>query len=107
MARMTVDFGIDLGTTNSTVAVSKGMDVEVFKNNENAEHTPSTVWIDRNQALIVGRRAKERQEDDPANAFCEFKLQMGTDRTYTFARNGWHLTPAVVCAEVLQFLKVD
>jgi molecular chaperone DnaK len=37
MVRGTVDFGIDLGTTNSTIALLKGTDVEVFKNNEGAE----------------------------------------------------------------------
>ena len=39
MARMTIDFGVDLGTTNSSIAVLKGTKVEVFKNNENWEYT--------------------------------------------------------------------
>src|SRR5262249_31564779 len=75
MGRLTVDFGIDLGTTNSTIAVINGTDVTVIRNNEGFEYTPSAVFIDKNNALIVGRTAKERIENDPGNAKSEFKLQ--------------------------------
>ena len=87
MARTTIDFGIDLGTTNSEIAVLKGTEIEVFKNNEGFEYTPSAVWIDQKNRFWVGRQAKERLEDDPDNAFCEFKLQMGTTEEKTFARS--------------------
>ena len=49
--RSTIDFGIDLGTTNSAVAVLEGNEVQVIKNNENFEYSPSVVWIDRNSRL--------------------------------------------------------
>jgi molecular chaperone DnaK len=107
MARATIDFGIDLGTTNSSIAVIKGRDTEVFKNNENFEFTPSAVWIDKNERLYVGRRAKERLEDDPENAKAEFKLQMGTDSKLEFKRSGRLMRPEELSAEVLKSLRAD
>jgi molecular chaperone DnaK len=107
MSRATIDFGIDLGTTNSSIAVIKGRDTEVFKNNENFEFTPSAVWIDKNDRLYVGRRAKERLEDDPENAKAEFKLQMGTDAKLEFKRSGRLMRPEELSAEVLKSLRAD
>ena len=107
MDRMTMDFGIDLGTTNSTIAYLKGTEVEIIKNNQSQEYTPSAVYIDKNNALIVGGGAKERLDNDPQNAFAEFKLQMGTDAEYVFARNGRKMKPEDLSAEVLKSLKAD
>jgi molecular chaperone DnaK len=106
MARTTIDFGIDLGTTNSEIAVLKGTEIDVFKNNEGFEYTPSAVWIDQKNRFWVGRQAKERLEDDPDNAFCEFKLQMGTAEEKTFARSGKKMKPEELSAEVLKALRV-
>lgn len=105
--RTTVDFGIDLGTTNSAIAVSKGPVIEVFKNNEGEECTPSAVHIDRKGRLVTGRAAREHLEDDAGNAFSEFKLQMGTDRAYAFARSGRRMRPEELSAEVLKSLRSD
>lgn len=105
--RTTIDFGIDLGTTNSTIAVNKGVDIEVFRNNEGAETTPSAVWIDKGGQLIVGRRAYERLESDPENAASEFKLGMGAARDHSFARSGRRLSPPQLSAEVLKSLRAD
>ena len=107
MNRTTVDFGIDLETTNSAIALLKGTEVEIIKNNEGQEYTPSAVFVDKNNALIVGARAKDRLDSDPNNAFAEFKLQMGTDAEYTFARNGRQMKPEDLSAEVLKSLKSD
>lgn len=107
MARMTIDFGIDLGTTNSSIAVVKGTETEVFKNNEGFEHTPSAVWIDKADRLIVGRRAKERCFDDQENAASEFKLQMGATEERLFQRSGRRMKPEELSAEVLKQLKAD
>lgn len=107
MKRVTVDFGIDLGTTNSAIAVLKGTDVEVIRNNEGFEYTPSAVFIDRNGGLTVGRRAKERLDIDAENAKSEFKLQMGTDAEYVFARTGRRMRPEELSAEVLKSLLAD
>lgn len=105
MERETIDFGIDLGTTNSEIAVLKGTAIEVFRNNEGFEYTPSAVWIDQKGRLWVGRQAKERLEDDPENAFCEFKLQMGTGEEKVFARSGKRMKPEELSAEVLKELR--
>lgn len=107
MDRMTIDFGIDLGTTNSAIALLKGTEVEIIKNNQSQEYTPSAVYIDKNNALVVGASAKERLESDPQNAYAEFKLQMGTDAEYVFARNGRKMRPEDLSAEVLKSLKAD
>ncbi len=103
--RTTIDFGIDLGTTNSEIAVLRGTEVQVFKNNDGVENTPSVVWIDRKDRLYVGKQAKDRLEEDPENAFCEFKLQMGTDTDFIFQRSNRKMKPEDLSAEVLKELK--
>ena len=105
MARTTIDFGIDLGTTNSAVALFQGADIHVFRNGEGFEYTPSVVWADKRGTLRVGRIAKENLEKDPENAFAEFKLQMGKSIAYTFATNGRRMTPEELSAQVLQELR--
>jgi molecular chaperone DnaK len=107
MQRTTIDFGIDLGTTNSSIAVLRGTSVEVIKNNLNQETTPSAVCIDREGALFVGTPAKTRLESDRENAFCEFRPQMGTAHEYRFARSGRVMKPEELSAEVLKSLKAD
>ena len=106
MARSTIDFGIDLGTTNSEIALLKGTEVEVFKNNENEDFTPSVVWIKDNR-LIVGRKAKQQLFVDPENVHAEFKLRMGTSDEFLFKRSGRRLKPEELSAEVLKSLKAD
>ena len=107
MNRNTIDFGIDLGTTNSEVAVIEGNDVHVFKNNENTENTASAVYIDRRGRLFVGRKAKDRAEEDPDNVRIEFKRDMGLAQNYEFAASGRRLTPEECSAEVLKSLRAD
>ena len=107
MSRTTIDFGIDLGTTNSTIAVFEDGEVEVFKNNEGFEYTPSAVWVDKHNNLIVGRVAKEHLENDSDNAFCEFKRLMGSANKRTFAQNGQSMNPEELSAEVLKELKAN
>ncbi|MBM4091843.1 MAG: Hsp70 family protein [Planctomycetes bacterium] len=107
MTRMTIDYGIDLGTTNSSIAVLKGTDVEVFKNNDGSEYTPSAVWVDKSDRLIVGRRAKDRFFDDEENAACEFKLLMGSGTERLFKRSGRKMTPEDLSSWVLKQLKAD
>ncbi len=107
MSRSTIDFGIDLGTTNSAIAVLASGDTEVFKNNEGFEYTPSAVWIDKNQRLFTGKRAKERAESDARNTASEFKLLMGTDAEITFQHSGRRMRPEELSAEVLKSLRDD
>ncbi len=105
--RTTIDFGIDLGTTNSAIAVLRGTDTEIIKNNEDHDCTPSAVRIDKKGRQFVGRLAKQSLESDPENAHCEFKLQMGTSTEYAFAATGRRLKPEELSAEVLKSLKGD
>lgn len=107
MSKKSIDFGIDLGTTNSTIARLDGTEVHVFKNNEGFEFTPSVVWIDKKDRIHVGRRSKERLEEDTENAYGEFKLQMGTNTEYIFHRNNRRMKPEELSAEVLKSLKAD
>ncbi|HEX2133599.1 MAG TPA: Hsp70 family protein [Actinophytocola sp.] len=102
----TIDVGIDLGTTNSAIAVLRGVTTEVIGNNEGDQTTPSAVWADRRGRLHVGRAARERGETDPDNTCLEFKLRMGTVGTVkTLA--GQDMTPERLSAEVLRSLRAD
>ncbi|MDD5701286.1 MAG: Hsp70 family protein, partial [Dehalococcoidales bacterium] len=105
MERATIDFGIDLGTTNSKIAVFNGPGTTVFKNNDDLEYTPSAVWIDSKGRIYVGRNAKDRLESDSANTYSEFKLQMGTSRIYRFAASERQMLPEELSAEVLKSLR--
>lgn len=107
MTRTTVDYGIDLGTTNSSIAVLDGVAADVVRNNDNLESTPSVVHIDKAGNLIVGRGAYERLVSDPENTVSEFKREMGTDHKHTFERTGQEVGPIDLSAEVLKSLKSD
>jgi molecular chaperone DnaK len=105
MKRRTIDFGIDLGTTNSEIAcVDKG-EVKVFKNYKNEECTPSAVRIDEKGSVIVGRKAYDRHVDDPENTEIEFKRWMGGASVKEFKASGRKLNAEELSAEVLRELK--
>jgi len=107
MSRTTIDFGIDLGTTNSAIAVLKGIATEIIKNNADADITPSGVSIDKKGAVLVGQRAKNRIYDYPDDAYVEFKRRMGTDHVYHFKSSGQNRKPEELSAEVLKSLRAD
>ena len=107
MTRATIDFGIDLGTTNSAIAVLNGTQAEVIRNNENHEITPSAVWLDRKGRIVVGESARERAEQDSENLALEFKRVMGETTTVSFQRSGEEMTPPQLSAELLKSLKGD
>jgi molecular chaperone DnaK len=108
MTRTTIDFGIDLGTTNSAIAVLRGVETEVIKNNDGADTTPSAVWIDKRDRLFVGKPARDRSEVDPDNTRVEFKLRMGTTGDpHVFPASGRAMTPEQLSAEVLKSLTAD
>ena len=106
MARRTIDFGIDLGTTNSEIACMENGEARVLKNYKREEYTPSVVRIDEKGTVIVGRKAYERLVDDPDNTVGEFKRWMGTHQVKEFKLSGKKLTPEELSAEVLKDLKV-
>ncbi|WP_326566095.1 Hsp70 family protein [Amycolatopsis rhabdoformis] len=106
--RDTIDFGIDLGTTNSALAVLDGGQVSVVKNNLQGDYTPSAVWLPKAGVVQVGAAAKSRRERDPDNVQIEFKQAMGyVDARRTFARAGVSMTPVELSAEVLKSLRGD
>lgn len=107
MNRATIDFGIDLGTTNSAVAVLKGVSTEIIKNNRDADITPSTVYIDKKGVLHTGERAKARMIDHPSDGFLEFKRRMGTESEYVFRASGQKWKPEQLSAEILKSLRAD
>ena len=109
MSRTTIDYGIDLGTTNSSIAMVSGAGTEVIKNNIDADITPSAVYINRAGNLCVGQNARskttdERTEDD---VFLEFKRRMGTGFEYVFRASGRRMRPEDLSAEVLKSLRAD
>jgi len=113
MKRTTIDFGIDLGTTNSAIAVFTGNHGEatrIIKNTtdgNDADITPSAVYINKKGALRVGRRAKDRIVDEDEDVHIEFKRQMGTDHTYSFKSSAQIRKPEELSAEVLKSLRAD
>jgi len=106
MKRNTIDFGIDLGTTNSEIACRDNGDVIVFKNYLQSEYTPSVVRIDKKGTVMVGRKAYERLLDDPDNTVGGFKRWMGTQQIKEFVLCNKKLKPEELSAEVLKDLKV-
>jgi len=110
MNRTTIDFGIDLGTTNSAIAVLKGVATEVIKNTtdgHDADITPSAVYINKKGQIRLGARAKSRIADEDEDVHIEFKRQMGTDHLYQFASSGQSRKPEELSAEILKQLRVD
>ncbi|GAA2438283.1 hypothetical protein GCM10010191_61780 [Actinomadura vinacea] len=108
MTRTTIDFGIDLGTTNSAIARLNGVEAEIIKNDLSSDTTPSAVMVDRRGRLIVGQAAKQRGESDPDNTCLEFKSQMGTTgQPKVFAAAGRSMEPEELSAEVLRSLRHD
>jgi molecular chaperone DnaK len=111
--RTTIDFGIDLGTTNSAIAVftgSRGEATKIVKNTRDgtdADITPSAVYINKKGVLRVGRRAKDRLEDEDQDVAIEFKRQMGTDHVYVFKSSCQSRKPEDLSAEILKSLRGD
>ena len=107
--RSTIDFGIDLGTTNSAVAVLRGTTTEILKNNLDTDITPSAVYINKRGALITGMRAKEQTKHDGSeeDAHLEFKRRMGTGYEYVFPSSGRKMKPEELSAEILKSLRAD
>jgi molecular chaperone DnaK len=101
-------FGIDLGTTNSAVARSNGIDVLVYQNNSDLMNvTPSAIRLHKSGRLIVGRKAYGAVADDPENVATEFKRNMGQKVSKTFPGCGRSMSPEELSAEVLKSMKDD
>ena len=97
--------GIDLGTTNSVVAVLEGGEPTVISNAEGARTTPSVVAFAKNGEVLVGEVAKRQAVTNVDRTIRSVKREMGTD--WTRQLDGKEFTPQQISAFVLQKLKRD
>ncbi len=97
--------GIDLGTTNSCVAVMEGGEAVVIPNSEGARTTPSVVGISKNGDRLVGQVAKRQAVVNYDNTVISIKRHMGSD--YKATLGGKTYTPQEISAMILQKLKAD
>ncbi|MBO5040326.1 MAG: molecular chaperone DnaK [Clostridia bacterium] len=97
--------GIDLGTTNSCVAVYEGGEPIVIPNPEGARTTPSVVAVTKTGERVVGQVAKRQSITNPDKTVASIKRHMGTD--YKVSIDGKQYTPQEISAMILQKLKAD
>ncbi len=120
MARVKIDYGIDLGTTNSAIARMENGEVKIIKSDIQKDTTPSCDYFRKNTTLVgdtaytrYGDEHKEAfkdfsltgNEQHDFNTFIEFKRTMGTDKTYESKSAGRSFTSEELSAEVLKALK--
>jgi molecular chaperone DnaK len=103
----TVNYGIDLGTTNSCIGSWQDAAVRIFQNNDQMNVTPSAVHIHKTGRMIVGKRAQGALLTDPANVAVEFKRWMGQKDRQAFAAAGKQLSAVELSAEILKSLRED
>ena len=97
--------GIDLGTTNSCVAVMEGGEAVVIPNAEGNRTTPSVVAFSKTGERMVGQVAKRQAITNPDRTISSIKREMGTDHRVTI--DGKSYTPQEISAMILQKLKAD
>ncbi|MBP3647804.1 MAG: Hsp70 family protein, partial [Clostridia bacterium] len=97
--------GIDLGTTNSCVAVMEGGEATVIPNAEGSRTTPSVVAFTRDGERLVGQIAKRQAITNPDRTIISIKREMGTN--FKVSIDGKDYTPQEISAMTLQKLKAD
>lgn len=97
--------GIDLGTTNSVVAVMEGGEPVVISNAEGSRLTPSVVGFSKTGEILVGQLAKRQAVSNPKRTIVSIKRHMGTD--YKVSIDDKEYTPQEISAMILQKLKAD
>ncbi len=97
--------GIDLGTTNSCVAVMEGGDAVVIANAEGNRTTPSVVAFSKDGERMVGQVAKRQAITNPDRTIASIKREMGSDHRVSI--DGKNYTPQEISAMILQKLKAD
>jgi len=97
--------GIDLGTTNSCVAVKEGDNITVITNPEGSRTTPSVVAFTKDKERLVGQLAKRQAIVNPERTISSIKRHMGSD--FTVEIDGTRYTPQQISAMILQKLKRD
>ena len=102
---MSKTIGIDLGTTNSCVAVIEGGEPVVIANAEGARTTPSIVAFSKNGERLVGQVAKRQAITNPERTVTSIKREMGSN--YKVSIDGKNFSPEEISAMILQKLKAD
>ncbi len=107
-----IQIGIDLGTTNSSIAINNNGTVEIIKKPGGVEYTPSVFGFDKSKNKVVGQKAYENfyrgtSEDEIKNYKPEIKRLMGTSETFYFERADTTMNPEEISAEILKSLKED
>jgi molecular chaperone DnaK len=97
--------GIDLGTTNSCMAIMEGGRAVVIANAEGGRTTPSVVAFTKEGERLIGNVAKRQAITNPGRTISSIKRDMGTDRKDTI--DGKDLTPQEISAMILQKMKMD
>ncbi len=104
MAAM-INFGIDLGTTNSLIAKFDRGGVEVFKNPNGFKETLPSVVGFRNDRILIGDQARTYAERDPQSVASRFKRKIGTSETFKIKSLNASKSPVELSAFVLKELK--
>jgi molecular chaperone HscC len=105
MADNELSIGIDLGTTNSAIALWMNGEAILIPNSLGKYLTPSVVSIDENEQLLVGDAAYSRLITKPHQTASAFKRFLGTEKRYQLGKNQY--TPTELCALILKALKED
>ena len=116
MARTKIDYGIDLGTTNSAISRIENGEPVIKKTDTLKDTMPSCVYINKKRAIQVGDSAynalkrdklgaMKNWDDSNSNAFIEVKRTMGTDKNYFSSNLDKDLSSEELSAEVLKTLK--
>jgi len=101
----TINFGIDLGTSNSLIAKFDKGNVEVFKNPNGFKETLPSVVGFRNDRVLIGDQARTYLQRDPKSVVSRFKRKMGTSETFKIKSLGTSKSPVELSAYVLKELK--
>ena len=99
--------GIDIGTTNSCVAVMEGGKPVVIANSEGSRTTPSVVAFTKDGEILVGQVAKRQAVSNHENTVSSIKREMGTDHKVKIPATGKEYTPQEISAMILSKLKTD
>lgn len=116
MARLKIDYGIDLGTTNSAICRMDKGEVSIIKSDTLKDTVPSCVSVTKKKSIKIGdsayndmksdkRRATKTWKPGASNTYIEFKRKMGTDQTIQSSFMEKEFTPEELSAEVLKTLK--
>ena len=101
----TINFGIDLGTSNSLIAKFDRGNVEVYKNPDGFKETLPSVVGFRNDRILIGERARTYLDKDPKSVIGRFKRKMGTSETFKIKSLNTSKSPVELSAIILKELK--